>query len=71
MTMPKPFRADYSAPQVARLLGFSPNTVKAWIAAGKMRAYRGGGNGRLRIPASELDRVRNEWAVRPDVSEAM
>ena len=68
-------RHDYTAPQAARILGCSPNTVKALVAQGKIRAYRIpspiGGEGRLRIPVLELDRVRNEWIVPADVSTAI
>ncbi len=75
MTTKAIMRHDYTAPQAARILGCSPNTVKALVGQGKIRAYRIpspiGGEGRLRIPFAELDRVRNEWIVSPDVSTSI
>ena len=64
-------RFDLTAPQAGRLLGVSANTIKAMVESGKLLGYRVGGDGRIRIPWGELDRVRNEWAVHPDVSEAL
>ena len=64
-------RHDYSVRQVATACSCIPETVQAWIATGRIKAYRLGGDGQYRIPWGELDRVRNEWAVRPDVSEAL
>lgn len=57
-------RHDYSVREVARLCACTPETVQAWIAAGKVAAYRLGGDGHYRIPWAELDRVRCEWIVR-------
>lgn len=44
---------------VAREFGVSVKTVVLWITSGKLRAIQPAGeNGRYRIPASELDRLR-------------
>ena len=64
-------RHDYTVRAAARVCSCTPETVQGWIATGKLRAYQLGGTGHYRIPASELDRVRSEWAVHPDTSGAV
>jgi len=66
-------RNDYTVPQVAKEFNCSSGTVKNWIKAGRINAYRlGGETGRdYRIPWAEVDRIRNEWKVSPDTSAAL
>ena len=66
-------RNDYTVPQVAKEFSCSSGTVKNWIKAGRIKAYRlGGETGRdYRIPWAEVDRIRNEWKVSPDTSAAL
>jgi excisionase family DNA binding protein len=66
-------RNDYTVPQVAKEFSCSSGTVKNWIKAGRIKAYRlGGETGRdYRIPWAEVDRIRNEWKVSLDTSQAL
>lgn len=59
--------ADISVKEAAAQFGCSPQTVQAWINAGKLKAYKLGGHGAWRIPQAEIDRVRNEWIQKPEV----
>ena len=62
---------DYSVRKVAQLMDCTATTVRTLIALGKLRAYKlGGGDGPWRIPQAELDRVRNDWAVKPDTTSS-
>jgi excisionase family DNA binding protein len=67
----KDTRGDWTISQVAQRFSCAQQTVLNWINAGKIRAYRLGGNGSWRIPASEIERVRAEWVHRPDVRGAI
>ena len=44
--------------QVARLIGMHRNTVRNWVNAGLLPAVKVGRRGDLRVPRSEVDRVR-------------
>jgi excisionase family DNA binding protein len=55
---------DYSIKQAAAVFACSYKTVQMWIAHGKIRAYRLGGNGAWRIPTQEIERVRGDWMWR-------
>ncbi len=50
----------YTVKQVARLLGFSTNTVYKYLDEGKIRATRLGSSGRFRIPEEEVERLVGE-----------
>ena len=41
------------------------------IKAGRIKAYRLGETGSYRIPGPEVERVRAEWAYKPDTSAAL
>jgi excisionase family DNA binding protein len=60
-------RHDYTVPQVAKLFSCSSGTVKSWIKAGRVKAYRlGGETGRdWRIPWAEVERIKAEWIYSP------
>lgn len=60
-------QTDFSIKQAATVFSCSTQTVQAWITAGKIRAYKLGGNGAWRIPAQEIDRVRGDWTQRQEV----
>lgn len=58
-----------TAPQVARLLGVSADTVRRLIDSGALAAYRLSDEGARRIERSELERyaksrnIRLDWSV--------
>lgn len=52
--MPK---KNYTVKEVARLLGFSTNTVYKYLDEGQIKATRLGSEGRFRIPASEVSKL--------------
>ena len=62
---------DLTIKQAAELFGCSGQTVQAWIKAGRLKAYRMGGTGSYRVPLTEVERVRAEWAYKPDTSAAL
>ena len=64
-------QTDLTIKQAAKIFGCSPQTVQAWIKAGRIKAYRMGGTGSYRVPWAEVDRVRAEWLYKPDVSAAL
>ena len=64
-------QTDYTIKQAAELFGCSTQTVQAWIKAGRIKAYRLGETGSYRIPGAEVERVRAEWAYKPDTSAAL
>ena len=53
-------QTDYSIKQAAALFACSPQTVQAWIKAGKIKAYQLGKRCAWRITAQEIERVRGE-----------
>lgn len=57
--MSKPF---YSPSEFGEKAGASAPTVRHWYHSGYVRGVRVGDAGRIRIPASELDRL----GLRPD-----
>ena len=62
---------DLTIKQAAVIFGCSTQTVQAWIKAGRIKAYRLGETGSYRIPGAEVERVRAEWAYKPDTSAAL
>ena len=64
-------KLDQSVSQVAEVFGCDAQTVRSWIAAGKMKAYQLGGGGAYRIPWSEVERAKAEWMYKPKISEAL
>ena len=68
MTDKKP---DQSVSQVAAICGCDAQTVRNWIAAGKIKAYQLGGDGAYRIPWAEVERAKAEWMYKPEISEAL
>jgi excisionase family DNA binding protein len=64
-------QTDLTIKQAAALFGCSPQTVQAWIKAGRIKAYRMGGIGSYRVPWAEVERVRAEWMYKPDTSAAL
>ena len=64
-------QTDLTIKQAAELFGCSSQTVQAWIKAGRIKAYRLGETGSYRIPGAEVERVRAEWAYKPDTSAAL
>jgi excisionase family DNA binding protein len=64
-------QTDVTIKQAAKLFGCSGQTVQAWIKAGRIKAYRLGETGSYRIPWPEVERVREEWAYKPDVDAAL
>ena len=58
---PAAIRADYTIEEAAGIFACGQKTVSNWIRAGKIKAYRLGGNGHWRIPYTEVDRLRAEW----------
>ena len=59
---------DLTIKEAAALFGCSYQTVQAWIKAGRIKAYRLGETGSYRIPRAEVERVRAEWAYKPDIT---
>ncbi len=55
--MPK---KTYTVKEVAKLLGFSTNTVYKYLDDGSIQAVRLGEEGRFRIPESEVERLLQE-----------
>lgn len=55
--MPK---KTYTVKEVAKLLGFSTNTVYKYLDDGSIQAVRLGDEGRFRIPESEVERLLQE-----------
>jgi excisionase family DNA binding protein len=64
---------DYTVPQFAKLISCSSGTVKKWIKAGKIKAYRiGGETGRdYRIPWEEGERIKADWTYPLDTKQAL
>lgn len=63
-------KKDQSVSQVAEIFGCNPQTVRNWIASGRIKAYRLGGQTpgkktEFRIPWAEIERVRPEWMYKP------
>ncbi len=50
-------KKTFTVKEVAKLLGFSTNTVYKYLLEGKIKATRLGKEGRFRIPAQEIDRM--------------
>lgn len=48
---------------VAKMLGVDPKTVSRWAKVGKINGFRTPG-GHLRIPAAEVERIRDTSPVR-------
>lgn len=62
---------DQTVAQVAEIFGCASQTVRNWIASGKMKAYQLGGSSRrsvYRIPWAEVERAKSEWMVKPDTT---
>lgn len=55
--MPK---KTYTVKEVARLLGFSTNTVYKYLEEGKIKSTRLGKEGRFRVPDAEMSRLLQE-----------
>src|SRR5512132_980918 len=51
----------YSAGEAASILGISPDTLRRWDKAGRIKVERDAGNRRT-VSASEIDRVRGDGA---------
>lgn len=66
-------RRDYTVPQAAKVFSCSSGTVKNWIKAGRIKAYRlGGPLGRdYRIPWAEVDRLKSEWTYSPETKQTL
>lgn len=56
-------KTTYTVKEVARLLNFSTNTVYKHVNEGGIKAVRMGGDGRFRIPASEVERLLQERGI--------
>ncbi len=67
----KSTRTDYSPAQAAEVFSCGHQTVLNWIAAGKLKAYRLGGDGAYRIPWAEIERAKAEWTFKPDTGAAL
>ncbi|MDW8356082.1 MAG: helix-turn-helix domain-containing protein [Bryobacterales bacterium] len=59
----------YSTSQAARLLGISDDTVRRWVAEGRLDAETTAG-GQIRIPVEELRRVKAEGRLLPRAAQA-
>src|SRR3990167_304165 len=64
--MPK----TYTVKQVAKILGFSTNTVYKYLDEGKIKATRLGSEGRFRIPEEELIRLVGKNGIPTPQNEA-
>ena len=66
-------KRDYTVPQVAKEFSCSAGTVKNWIKAGRVKAYRlGGPAGRdYRIPWAEVERLKSDWLFSPETEQAL
>ncbi len=56
--------------EAAKLLGVSPNTVRAWGAAGKIPEYRHPANNYRLYKSTELERIVRQISVPSKQSEA-
>lgn len=57
-------RRTYSVVETAEMLGVDPQTVRAWIATGRLAAVRPGGeHGRYLVLAESIDRMLVAEAV--------
>lgn len=53
---PAPERTHLSVPEAARRVGLSPDTLRDWIASGRLAASRiGGGRGHFRVAVTDLE----------------
>lgn len=62
---------DQTVTQVAEIFGCDAQTVRNWIASGKMKAYQLGGSSRkavYRIPWAEVERAKAEWMYKPNTT---
>jgi excisionase family DNA binding protein len=57
-----------TAPEVAAVLGVTPEAVRAHVRAGRLRAYRlgGGPRARMRIPSAALAEFLRDAAPRAE-----
>lgn len=56
-------RADLTVNEMARLLNVHRTSVLRWLEVGKLQAFRLAAGRSYRIPASELDRIRQPISV--------
>ena len=54
---------DYTVGELAVYFRVHVTTVRRWIARGDLRAIRLPGGGEYRIPAAEVDRIRQPMQV--------
>lgn len=64
-------KKDQSVTEVAEMFHCSNQTVLNWIASGKIKAYRLGGDGVYRIPWAEVERAKAEWMCRSQTQSAL
>ena len=62
-----PDQRTYTVPEFAQEVGVWPETVRIWIRAGRIKAYRPGGTvgSHYRIPGSEVERIKAEKPAQP------
>jgi len=46
----------YTVPEVAKLLGVTPSTVRVWVKQGKMKGIQFFDQGRITIPREEVEK---------------
>ena len=60
-------KAYYSTSEVARLFGINRVTIYRWAKKGAVKAYKIGKH--LKIPAVEVDRLRQEFGIAENLFE--
>jgi len=63
--MPAQTKKYYTVKEVAKLLGFSTNTVYKYLDESKIKSVRLGEEGRFRIPADEVNKFAPEEVITP------
>lgn len=58
----------YTVKEVARLLGFSTNTIYKYLDEGKIKSTRLGKEGRFRIPQKEVAKLLGLRGVKPQIA---
>jgi|SRR3989344_5145783 len=61
----------YTVKEVARLLGFSTNTVYKYLDEGKIKATRLGKEGRFRIPQKEVAKLLGVEGEKPQIASSL
>lgn len=64
-------RREWTIKELAAHFNCHTNLIHKWIHSGKIKGYRLGDNGPWRVSWSEVERVKHEWRLKPDLDKAL